>query len=816
MPSVMLNPATVPARNIPAMERRSIGPYLRWARGCCLFASLFGLLGIIGWLNDSPILAQLNRNSVLIAPRAALAFWLLGMAVYLHLRKPSNLLGRGIVILTGAFVFWMGSANNYEFPKIYSLLEPILLKNLNIWEFIYRDRMEPLVAYTLFILGPSAILCPFIHRLPSALRDLMGATSLLVVGVHSMLLLGFLYGTPLSYPIGYKPPSLPSAAACLFMGLAFLGAVGPRHFPLFLFAGPSIRARLLRTFLPVGIISVVIYGLLSRTVFGPLNPALSSLLGIFLSTSIIAFLILRTADVVSRQIERSVRESEERFSILVESIKDYAMIMLDPEGYIVTWNTGAERFTGYRGAEIIGEHFSCFYPPDDGEENQPWKDLATTKARGSLEKHGWRLRKDGTRFWADVILTAVYDDNGSSRGFSEVTRDVTERRKSDDELKQKNDLILMLQRISAAANEAFRVEDAFQMTLDLVCRQMDWPVGHGLTLNLETNVLEPGIWRINDESAFKLFKEETTRLNWKIGDGLPGRVFATGKLAWSTDLKNDLVRNRADAAIASGLKSAYAFPVFLGTEVVAVLEFFSTRDIQPEAGFLIVMTQVGYQLGQVVERQRVEQKMTDSIQEKELLLKEIHHRVKNNLQIITSLLRLQSEGIQDPNVLDMFKESQSRVRSMAMVHEYLYKSPDLASVKFSEYVENIVSGLFRSYGIQKEVVNLYLDVDETPLNLNTAIPAGLIVTELVANVLKHAFPENRKGNLWLSFHSADPDVYNLTVKDDGIGFKNGVQLETAESLGLRLVKTLVTQLRGTVDIRKDNGMEFKITLKKQN
>ena len=362
----------------------------------------------------------------------------------------------------------------------------MLLKNLNIWEFIYRDRMEPLIAYTFFILGPAAVISPFLRNTSAAVRDLMGAMSLVVVVVHSMLLLGFLYGTPLGYPIGNKPPSFPSAAASLAMGLAFLGALGPRNFPIFLFAGGAIRARLLRTFLPVGIISVIIYGLLSRTMFGPLNPALSSLLGIFLSTSIIGFLVLRTAHVVSRQIEHSVRESEERFTILVESIKDYAMIMLDPEGYIVTWNSGAARFTGYSADEIIGEHFSCFYLPEDFAAKKPTEDLAEAKAKGSIEKNGWRLRKDGTRFWADVVLTAVYDDNGYLRGFSEVTRDVTERRRVDEELRERNALIQMLQKISAAANESFKVEESFQVTLELICRQMGWPLGHALTFSPET------------------------------------------------------------------------------------------------------------------------------------------------------------------------------------------------------------------------------------------------------------------------------------------------------------------------------------------
>jgi|GEM_PF-2496075 len=800
----------------PLMERRSIAPYWRWARGCGIVAAIFGGLGLIGWLHNNPSLARLDNKSVLIAPRAALAFFVLGSCVYFYYRNPAHWLSRLMIVMSGAFTFWLALSNNREFPQVYSYIEPMLLKNLNIWEFIYRDRMEPLIAYTLLILGPTAMVSAFMHKVPGALRDLVGAINLIVVGVHSMLLLGFLYGTPLSYPVGNKPPSFPSTAASLAMGLSFLGGVGPRYFPLFLFAGPAIRARLLRTFLPVGIISVIIYGLLTRTVFGPLNPAFSSLLGIFLSTSIIGFLVLRTAHVVSRQIERSVRESEERFSILVDSIKDYSMIMLDPEGYIVTWNSGAERFTGYKGEEVIGEHFSCFYLPEDYAAHRPAEDLQQAKSRGSIEKDGWRLRKDGTRFWADVILTAVYDDNGRLRGFSEVTRDVTERRKADKELRLKNDLIQMLQKISAAANEAFKVEDVFQYTLEVICKQMDWPLGHALTVLPDREELTPGLWYIEDAEKYVDFKNITDQLHWKSGIGLPGRVLATGKAVWSAELDKDLIASRSSAALAAGLKSSYAFPVYLGAEVAAVLEFFSPQDFVPESASLIVMEQVGYQLGQVVERQRIEEKITDSLKEKEILLKEVHHRVKNNLQIITSLLRLQSEGIQDPEVLDMFRESQSRVRSMALVHEYLYKSVDLASITFSDYVHNVVSGLYRAYGIQSKTIVLSLNVDESPLNLNTAIPSGLILTELVTNVFKHAFSNGQSGHLWVNSRSLPNDFYELIVRDDGVGLKDDIRLETAESLGLRLVKTLVTQLRGTIQIERNQGTEFKITLKKQN
>jgi len=803
-------------RPVPFNERRSLDAYWRWARGCSLAAAFFGGLGLFGWFHNDPLLAQLNRNSVLIAPRAALAFLILGLALYAYLRNNASMAGKCGIVLAGGFVFWLALINEREFPQVYGYIEPLLLKNVNSWEFIYRDRMEPLIAYTFFILGPAALVSPFLRDTSNATRDLMGALSLVVVVVHGMLLLGFLYGTPLSYPLGHKPPSFPSAAASLAMGLAFLGTVGPRSFPIVLFAGRAIRARLLRTFLPIGIISVIIYGLLTRTMFGPLNPALSSLLGIFLSTSIIGFLVLRTAHVVSRQIEHSVRESEERFTILVESIKDYAMIMLDPEGYVVTWNSGAARFTGYSADEIIGEHISCFYLSEDFAAKKPTEDLAEAKAKGSIEKNGWRLRKDGTRFWADVILTAVYDDNGALRGFSEVTRDVTERRRIEEELRERNALILLLQKISAAANESFKIEESFQVTLELICRQMGWPLGHALTFSAEQEGLVSGIWHEESNAeGFAEFRRETDRLAWRSGEGLPGRVLDTGKPVWSTDFKKDLQPARAMAAQRAGLRTGHAFPIFLGTEVVAVLEFFSAQDLPLGSAVLLFMTQVGYQLGQVVERQRIEEKMGASLKEKEVLLKEIHHRVKNNLQIITSLLRLQSEGIQDANVLDMFRESQSRVRSMALVHEYLYKSPDLASIHFPEYVQSIVSSLFRSYGVLPETIGLHLDIEEIPLDLNTAIPTGLIMTELVANVLKHAFPAGAKGELWIQFHARGHDGYDFVVRDNGRGLSPDIQVESADSLGLRLVKTLVTQLRGTIAINRGNGTEFKITLKKQ-
>jgi len=791
-------------------EKRTVSNFLPWARACSAAATAFGLIGLLAWVTDIPFLAQLHKNSVLMAPRTAVAYIILGTGLFFYLRLQESLFIRILLFLSGASALFLSLTNNKEIPMLTNLIEPILLQNLNIWEFMYRDRMEPLLGYTVMLLGPCAMLIPFIGRHNSVLRSVVGSISLLVVGVHSVLLLAFFYGVPLSFPEGDKPPSFPSAAASMLMGMALISTMGPRHFPLNIFAGPSTRARLMRTFMPVGMISVILYGVLTRTVFGPLNPAFSSFLGTMISAGIISLLVLRTAHIVSRQIERSLRESNERFSILISSTKDYSMIMLDPLGHVVTWNSGAERFSGYRGEEIIGEHFSCFYLPQDVSAGQPDVDLRQAHARGSYEKQAWRLRKDGSPYWAEVTLTAVYGDEGQLRGFSEVTRDITERRGAEQELQQKTSFLEMLQVISAAANEAFKVEEAFQITLKEVCRVTGWPVGHALTVSPDSGELVPSVFFAEHPEHYRRFAEKTAAMRWVSGTGLPGRVLAEGKAVCMADLQRESSFRRPEAAAAVGIQSGCAFPVFLGNEIVAVLEFFSKAKTYPDPAFLNVMTHVGYQLGQVVERQRVEEKTTGSLREKEVLLKEIHHRVKNNLQIITSLLRLQSEMVEDERVLEMFRESQGRVQSMALVHEHLYKSDDMASIRFKDYVQNITASLFRSFGIRPERIQLHLDIDESSLNLNTAIPCGLIVTELITNVLKHAFPRDRNGNLWIRFRTLPGDQAEMVVKDDGVGLSKPVDFQNAESLGVRLIYLLTKQLNGAIDLRMENGTEFRI------
>jgi PAS domain S-box-containing protein len=212
----------------------------------------------------------------------------------------------------------------------------------------------------------------------------------------------------------------------------------------------------------------------------------------------------------------------------------------------------------------------------------------------------------------------------------------------------------------------------------------------------------------------------------------------------------------------------------------------------------------------ITARKQAETKIQESLQEKEVLLKEIHHRVKNNLQVISSLLDLQSQYLNDSVMLEVFRESCNRVRSMALVHEQLYQSKDCARISCVEYFQDLTNYLCRVYGVNANKISLQLEVDQINVNINTAIPCGLIINELVSNALKYAFPNGLQGVIKVAFCSLDINQFLLIVKDNGIGFSKDLDFNRVKSLGLQLVRVLTNQLQGTLEIDHNGGTEFRI------
>ncbi len=266
------------------------------------------------------------------------------------------------------------------------------------------------------------------------------------------------------------------------------------------------------------------------------------------------------------------------------------------------------------------------------------------------------------------------------------------------------------------------------------------------------------------------------------------------------------------------VKSLIQVPIAYGGKAFGFIGLESQRmDKTWSVDIVVLLRMVGDILANALERKRVEEQLNASLREKEVLLKEIHHRVKNNMQVISSLLNLQSSRIQNKEIFEMFKESQDRIRSMSLIHERLYQSGDLARIDFSHYIQNLANHLFQSYRIDPDAVSLKTNVGDVSLDINKAIPCGLIINELVSNSLKYAFPQvkgkdkkkTQKGEIHISLSSDDGQV-RLIIQDNGVGLPEDLDIETADSFGLQLVTALVAQLNGKIEIKKKPGATYQI------
>ncbi len=267
--------------------------------------------------------------------------------------------------------------------------------------------------------------------------------------------------------------------------------------------------------------------------------------------------------------------------------------------------------------------------------------------------------------------------------------------------------------------------------------------------------------------------------------------------AWNSAIKNQV-----------NFKSQFRFCNTTGKDCWVIGQATVTRDISNHVnGFVGTFTDI-------TSLKDGEEKIRKSLREKEMLLKEVHHRVKNNLQVISSLLRLQSNRITDETYRGLFMESQARVETMALIHEKLYKSDDLGKINFSEYGNSLVQGLSQSYRIQPGIaVDFKIEIDNINLNIETAIPCGLIINELVSNSLKHAFPtasqiSNKNPEIYVKLSMGDEGRFHLCIGDNGVGMSEEIDINQLDSLGLRIVQGLTKQLDGKSKFSFNDGFRY--------
>jgi two-component sensor histidine kinase len=278
----------------------------------------------------------------------------------------------------------------------------------------------------------------------------------------------------------------------------------------------------------------------------------------------------------------------------------------------------------------------------------------------------------------------------------------------------------------------------------------------------------------------------------------------------------DMIRKikQANPGLYVIIMSAYSFKEYFLEAINLGVNGYLIKPVEPEKLFAMVDELAGYVLMQKAleekerKRQIAETNLKKSLDEKEVLLKEVHHRVKNNMQIISSILKMQERLIGDPKLKTILGESQNRIRSMALIHENLYRNENLANIQFKNYAQALVNTISRSYSNQQRTISFTFDIEDVFLPIDIGIPCGLIINELISNSFKHAFPDRDKGNISIALRQQPDKSYQLTVSDDGVGVNTSFSPETANSLGMRIVHKLIEQIEAEMTYDFSSGTSY--------
>ena len=455
---------------------------------------------------------------------------------------------------------------------------------------------------------------------------------------------------------------------------------------------------------------------------------------------------------------KRVEEAEFRLAAIVEHSHD-GVISYDINWNIQSWNHGAEKIYGYKDVEVLGKPVSILIAPEKRDELDS---LMNKVLMGSvIEKNDTlRVKKDGKPVHVSLTISPLKNASGKIVGASTIARDITWRRNAQMRIKNSEEHYRhLVKSIPVGIVQVTRngnVIDVNPKFLEMVGSN---PEGYSQPFNLYK--FAPAV----EAGCTEKFME----------------CFETGK---------NITGECSPTINGKTLKMQYTLTPFLG----------SSNKVESVLGTMSDITAL----------KDAEKQLQESLKEKDILMKEIHHRVKNNLTVISSLLNLQSRQIKDQEALNLFKDSQSRARSMALIHKELY-SGNFKEVNFGEYIKNLVSDIFRTYSIQDNV-ELEMDIDDVTLDVDVSVPMGLIINELISNSLKYAFPKGENGILTVEFHREN-DTYVLTIRDNGVGLPEGMELGNTKSLGLQLVKSLTDQLDGSLQIVKTNGTCFRISFR---
>lgn len=466
-----------------------------------------------------------------------------------------------------------------------------------------------------------------------------------------------------------------------------------------------------------------------------------------------------------KKAEELLRESEEKFRTIFEGNNAGILIADIKNKKFFTGNKAICDMLGYSIEEIKEIGISDIHPEEDLPFVEEQIDKLTKKEITLAENIPLK-RKDGSIFFADINANPLML-SGKTYLIGSFT-DITERKRTEEIIR----------------NSEVRFKELFEH------------MSNAVAVYEPENDGEDFIFKDCNQALLNIEKVDKNQIiGRRVTEVFPGvkefGLLEVLKRVYHTGIAEHFPVSLYKDQRISGWKENYIYKLLSG-EVIAIYD-------------------------DITDRKKAEEKLKETLSIKEVLLRELHHRVKNNMQVISSLLRLQSRTIDDRNTAEIFRECQDRIQAMALIHERFYHSEDLSSIDFETYIKELTHGLIQSYNISPDRITMSINIKDVPLEINEAISCGLIINELVSNSLKYAFPQDKKGKISISMMPIEKDEIELIISDNGVGIPAGLDYQKTETLGLQLVNTFVKdQLGGEIKLDRNAETKFKIKFKKKS
>ncbi|YAG17814.1 histidine kinase [Nostoc sp. DSM 114161] len=504
-----------------------------------------------------------------------------------------------------------------------------------------------------------------------------------------------------------------------------------------------------------------------------------------------------------KRTEEILRESEQRWQLALRGNND-GIWDWNLKTNEVFFSTRWKEMLGYQDHEIsnhLDEMLTRVHPDDLDWVTQAVQDHFAKKTPFYITEHRV-LCKDGSYKWILNRGQGLWDENGNVVRMAGSHTDITERKQAEEALSSLlNQLESIVEERTAELtiiNQSLQAEITGRQQMEAALRESEQrfrSAFHQAAVGI-AHVAIDGRWLLVNQRLCDILGYTLEELE----------LLTFQDITHPEDLEADLQYVEhilADRIQTYSMEKRYFRKdnsiVWVNVTVSLI------RESSTEPKYFIAVIE------DISDRKHSQEQIKASLLEKEVLLKEIYHRVKNNLQVISSLLNLQSGYIKNKDDLVIFQQSQQRIASIALIHEKLYQSQDLARINFREYTQDLVVSLLTAYEVNEDAIAVTINIDEDVLlGLDTAIPCSLIIHELVSNSLKYAFPTGRNGSINIELHLIGDNNFLLKVSDDGVGLPSNFDFKKIASLGLQLVDALTYQLAGTIDIKGENGVEWQL------